>query len=93
MNTTEILIQRERTHGSFRDVAKTAQALKDVIHAQQEDELSDVQSEALDLIATKIARIVRGNPNEPDHWKDISGYASLVVASLELDSTQPLKIK
>jgi hypothetical protein len=33
--------------------------------------------EALEMICTKIARILSGNPNDPDHWKDIAGYAEL----------------
>lgn len=36
------------------------------------------QMEALEMIQHKIGRILSGNPNEPDHWKDIAGYATLV---------------
>ncbi|MDY0487330.1 DUF6378 domain-containing protein, partial [Pasteurella multocida] len=32
---------------------------------------------ALTMIATKIVRIVNGNPHEVDHWRDIVGYATL----------------
>lgn len=40
--------------------------------------LSFEQCEALDMIQHKIGRILSGNPNEPDHWHDIAGYATLV---------------
>lgn len=40
--------------------------------------LTPEQCEALDMIQHKIGRILSGNPNEPDHWHDIAGYATLV---------------
>lgn len=40
--------------------------------------LSSAQAEALEMIQHKIGRILSGNPNEPDHWRDIAGYATLV---------------
>jgi ferredoxin-fold anticodon binding domain-containing protein len=36
--------------------------------------------EALFMIAVKIARILQGNHLEPDHYKDIAGYAILGMA-------------
>jgi hypothetical protein len=30
------------------------------------------------MIIHKIGRIVTGNPDVPDHWLDIEGYARLV---------------
>ena len=45
--------------------------------------LSDVQQEALDMIATKMARIVNGDPDKVDNWDDISGYAKLVSDVLQ----------
>jgi hypothetical protein len=38
--------------------------------------------ESLDMISNKIARIVNGNPSEPDHWIDIAGYATLIANRL-----------
>lgn len=37
---------------------------------------------ALDMIAHKLARILTGDPTEPDHWHDIAGYATIVEQSL-----------
>lgn len=82
----DILEERGRTHGDFTQVAETAQAIKDTLHDAPnyaQDELSSVHYEALDMIASKLARIMCGNPNEPDHWRDIAGYALLVVSELE----------
>ena len=78
-----ILEERAETHGRFRNVARTAQLIKSEI--QQAEYLTFAQAEALDLIATKIARILHGNANEADHWLDIEGYARLVRLELETD--------
>lgn len=80
---TDILDEREKTHGSYANTAATAQALKDVMkQGVNWRTLDDTQREALDLIATKIARILSGNPYEVDHWRDIGGYAVLVARLL-----------
>lgn len=77
----QVLDEREKTHGDFAKVAATAQDLKRTFRRSR-GQLSSAQAEALDLIATKLARIVCGNPNELDHWKDIAGYAELVARNL-----------
>ena len=76
-----VLEERAKTHGHFCDVARSAQVIKSEIN--RADHLDFTQIEALDMIATKIARILHGNPNEPDHWLDIEGYARLVRLELE----------
>lgn len=86
----ETLNEREKTHGDFKDTARMAQVLKDTIRSEH-NRLCDatggagmnyIQHEAIDQICTKIARIVSGNCNEIDHWRDIAGYASLVSENL-----------
>lgn len=73
-----ILDDREKTHGSFANVATTAQEIKAALaRGASFPELDPVMRESLDLIATKLARIANGNPRELDHWKDIAGYATL----------------
>ena len=71
-----MLVERETTHGDFNRTAQVAQDLKGVLSTSTH-KIPYTQAEALDLICTKLARIVCGNPNEPDHWKDIAGYANL----------------
>jgi hypothetical protein len=39
--------------------------------------------ESLDLIANKLSRIINGDPYYDDSWRDISGYATLVLQRLE----------
>ena len=74
------LNERSQTHGDYGEVAKTAQQIKRVLH---ETNLPSPQREALDMIASKIARIMCGNHNEPDHWLDIEGYARLARESIK----------
>jgi hypothetical protein len=77
---TDLLNEREKTHGDFAETARMSQALKSLMGTgYRYPELSDVQCEALDMIAVKIARIVSGDANEPDHWRDIAGYAQLIL--------------
>ena len=79
----EVLEERGKTHGCWTKQAETSQTLKDVLTECSTNCLSHGQSEALQMICVKMSRIVNGNPNEPDHWKDIAGYATLVVKELE----------
>jgi len=77
-----ILNERAATYGSFRDNARLAQALKRAMAEQAEDlgkTFADDQWEALEMIATKISRIVTGDPESVDQWDDIAGYATLVA--------------
>jgi len=73
--------ERQSTHGDFDEVSLVAQNIKHLMRHYKV--LPATHAESLDLIATKIARIVCGNPNEPDHWRDIEGYARLVRERLE----------
>jgi hypothetical protein len=80
----QVLNERQKTHGDFRDTARIAQKLKTAVFVDS-SELSPVQQESLDMILTKIARILSGNPNERDDWKDIAGYATLAVDFINHD--------
>lgn len=80
--TSQILEERQKTHGDFETHAVIAQRLKEIVR-DNDGELSDQQREALDMIVHKVARILNGNPNHKDHWDDIAGYAVLASRSLE----------
>ena len=54
--------------------------------------LNDVQAQALEVIADKIARILNGDPNYADNWHDIQGYAKLVEDRLPKPSPPPLTV-
>lgn len=75
-----LLKERARTHGDFEDVSRVAQEFKTTIWAMQETHgLPWLHKEALEMICTKIARIVCGDHNALDHWIDIKGYAQLAL--------------
>ena len=79
MSTDALIEERDKTHGDWERQACLAQTLKGCITKAQEPirTLSKGQREAIDMICVKLSRIVVGNPNEPDHWVDIQGYAKL----------------
>lgn len=80
METKEILEQRGKTYGKFTDNARIAQQIKMCLHLQPSwDSLSMDMKESLDMIASKIARIMNGDPYHVDSWDDIAGYAKLVA--------------
>jgi hypothetical protein len=83
---TPPLNKRELTHGSFAETALIATQLKHTIQGavfrreqRKQAPLSPRQREALEMIATKTARILAGDPSALEHWEDIAGYAKLIV--------------
>lgn len=80
----EILSQRHQVYGPFLRQAQLACDLKGVMRAYiaWEDNLAPDQREALDMIQVKVARLLNGDPNYPDNWRDIEGYARLVADRL-----------
>jgi hypothetical protein len=82
----DLIDEREKTHGPFERTASAYCFLQEAIKAAARESNSAASAPvvtAIDMIAMKLARIIAGNPNEPDHWRDIAGYAELVVRSLE----------
>ena len=76
----DVLKEREKTHGAFKNHAYASQLLKSVMRETPNwIKLNDEDKEALEMIAHKIARILCGDPNHADHWVDISGYATLRI--------------
>jgi hypothetical protein len=81
-----VLDERGARYGNFIDQARVAQRLKNVAHnfAMQQGKTFDMdQAEAIDMIFSKLARILNGDPNYADSWIDIAGYATLVADRLE----------
>ena len=82
----KVLDTRAEQYGSFMQSADTVIRIKGIMHnavARNEVHLYPDQLQALDMIATKISRIVNGNPNHADSWTDIAGYATLVADRLQ----------
>jgi len=79
----KILEERGSKYGPFLRHAQISQGIKDAIFiVGSENKLACDQSEALEMIAHKIARIINGDSNHVDSWDDIAGYATLVANRL-----------
>ena len=79
-NIENILSERELTHGKFSTVADNYCEIKTALSC---GDFSNIEHAAIDMIAMKLARIAAGNASEIDHWRDIAGYAQLVIKDLE----------
>jgi hypothetical protein len=74
------LNDREAKYGDFGELSKAIQAYKSAIrHAPSWPKMTAVQREAAEMIATKLCRIVYGDPLHFDSWYDIAGYATLAA--------------
>ena len=80
MSIENTLAERGNRYGDFTDHAAICQRIKlaFLYGPTRWGRLSDVQKQALEVIADKIARILSGDPNYADNWHDIQGYAKLV---------------
>jgi hypothetical protein len=78
----ETLNEREKTHGDYRTVAFISQSIKNAVQISARHR-AHIAQESLEMIATKMARIAAGDWREIDHWRDIAGYAELIVSNLE----------
>jgi len=89
MSTTDInqiLAERGARYGTFDGHAEISQRLKALVHhyeAVRGCDLEHDQRESLEMVMHKVARILNGDPNYSDSWRDISGYASLVADRLD----------
>lgn len=79
-----ILVEREKTHGSFSDNARIWDRLCRNISA----DLGPEHKLALTQIFLKISRMIQ-NPNVKDHWDDIAGYAKLGSEACETPTHTP----
>jgi hypothetical protein len=80
-----VLVERGSRYGDFKGHAEVTMGLKQVIEAELEVRrkfLAPDQTEALHMICHKIGRIVNGDADYEDSWRDIAGYAQLVANRL-----------
>lgn len=81
--TEALITERGSRYGKFKDGAEIMQELKGVMREVDGwHNLTPSQREALDMIQHKIGRILNGDPTYDDNWKDIAGYATLIVNEL-----------
>ena len=80
-NHTMDIPNRDQQHGGIQTVGELSQTIKHAIRQQGRNYhlLTHPEREALDMIAHKIARLLSGDANDPDHWRDIAGYAHTIV--------------
>lgn len=77
------LAERDTRYGSFSSQAQITQQLKETLHYTEKwSLLPDDMKESLEMIASKIARILNGDPSYVDSWHDIAGYAVLIEKRL-----------
>ena len=79
----DTLKERGSRYGKFANHAELSQNLKNAVftHINQYGitQLQPYQVEAMEMILHKVARIANGDPYYDDSWRDIAGYAQLVV--------------
>jgi len=82
METIEkTLEERGNRYGNADHLGYQEQKIKETMRNSpnwKNDRLSDAQKYCLDMITTKMARILCGDPNYDDNWHDIQGYAKLI---------------
>ena len=80
----QLLNEREITHGSYCGKSLFIQYVKFEIRDYGNwKSLDPDMQESLDMIVTKMARILLGDPKHHDNWIDIAGYAMLVANRLQ----------
>lgn len=73
------LTERGSRYGSFPDQAACEQRIKAAMAASANwNSLPPDCRSALEMFATKISRILTGDPEYADNWHGIAGYATLV---------------
>jgi hypothetical protein len=80
-----VLEERGGRYGCFVDHAAVSQRLKRVVWeelATRDKQLASDQLEALEMIMHKIGRIINGDADYDDSWRDIAGYSMLVCDRL-----------
>jgi hypothetical protein len=83
MDIDKTLGQRETRYGTFSDNCRIIQNIKRAMRdCPNWENLSDDKKESLEMIASKIGRILNGDSEYHDSWHDIIGYTKLVADTL-----------
>jgi len=78
-DVSQTLATRGADYGDFLSKAAFIQNLKEYARsAPAWTAMEGDMQESLDLIFTKVGRILFGRPDHQDSWHDIAGYAKLV---------------
>jgi hypothetical protein len=80
---------RGNQYGEFKSGGEIMQNLKYVMRETPNwNKLKPSQREALEMIQHKIGRILNGNPDYDDNWRDIAGYAQLILNNITGEGTK-----
>ena len=90
MNKATIISKkRGKAYGNYANQSSIAQRLKSTISSGKNwSSMPPEHRESLDMIATKISRLVNGDHSDKDTWLDIAGYANLIHNSLDGDKNE-----
>lgn len=86
MEIDKILAERGERYAKngYGEVALVAQNIKAAMrHSTNWAKLPNDMKESLEMVASKISRILNGDPTYIDSWADCIGYFQLVVERLE----------
>lgn len=87
---------RGERYGDWKNHAQISQDIQNAIikgwfqrgDGKDFSELPAYMTEAITMIANKLGRVINGDPYYDDSWRDIAGYATLVVKELEKQEKQ-----
>ena len=83
MGVQETLADRHKRYGRYGDVAITSQCLQAVMQsAKNWDAMPADMRESLQMMASKMARVLNGDMECVDSWHDLQGYARLIEERL-----------
>jgi len=83
-DVAKVLAERGSNYGRYDIQTQISQSLKRVMeHTPRWSDLTDYQRDCLEMWAVKVSRVLNGNPNYVDNWRDMEGYARLVADLLE----------
>lgn len=84
-NVSAVLSERGSSYGDFSDNARIAQSLKrSVREGLGWSEMPGYMQEGVDMILSKLSRLVTGNWAHEDNLVDIQGYARLMQDRLPI---------
>lgn len=86
-NIQDTIDTRETSYGLFATNAWISQRIKAAMHDSPNwKRIEEDKTEALEIIASKIGRLLSGDHNHIDSWHDIAGYATLVENRLRKEN-------
>lgn len=92
MDIEQTLKDRGNAYGDYATIARMTQAVIKTLSTGGSNVAlrTATHNETLHMVAHKLARVAVGDPNHEDTWRDIAGYATLMLreAQKEKENTQ-----